>query len=375
MKLIKRDIHCEKDQVFKMQLHLEYKKVLNKFEQELLINEEANDLNLNVSMSLKMRLIKDEKAFKNPLGEFSQNKFKQSLNNAGLSESKYLEMIETSAYFNQLSMPFMINDFYNKKDNKKMMDWQNEIRDIEFQIFEIIDKKDILRPSNEVLKLFYQDNKKNYEIPITRDIKFIEIKPSHFNDQVVINKKLINEKYEVEKSNLKTEETRELLQIITQDETKAYNFMDLIKKGKDFNETAKKYFNLSKSDIKIGYLKKSDLPLESADKVFKAILDETLGPIKTKFGFNIYKIVNISPRKQINYNEAIKDIKKKLVEELSVEILFEKLDIIEDLIAEGNNIEEIIQSNVFNKNLLVKTLKNVSKNGLIYSYENDTISY
>ena len=124
---------------------------------------------------------------------------------------------------------------------------------------------------------------------------------------------------------MKTEETRELLQIITQDETKAYNFMDLIKKGKDFNETAKKYFNLSKSDIKIGYLKKSDLPLESADKVFKAILDETLGPIKTKFGFNIYKIVNISPRKQINYNEAIKDIKKKLVEELSVEIFLRNL--------------------------------------------------
>ena len=50
-----------------------HKSVLNNLEQEMLINEEANFLGLNVPLSEQMKLIKKEKAFKDPLGEFSQN--------------------------------------------------------------------------------------------------------------------------------------------------------------------------------------------------------------------------------------------------------------------------------------------------------------
>ena len=60
--------------------------ILSKLEQEILINQEANYLNLTVPLSEQMKLIQNEKAFKDPLGKFSQNKFTQSLKNAGLSE-------------------------------------------------------------------------------------------------------------------------------------------------------------------------------------------------------------------------------------------------------------------------------------------------
>ena len=349
-----------------------HKSVLNNLEQEMLINEEANFLELNVPLSEQMKLIKKEKAFKDPLGEFSQNKFLQSLKNAGLSEEKYLNSIKSESNFRQLSMPIMNNDYYNEKIIKKIIDWQNEIRDVEYETFKIIDQNKIKKPSNNVLQSFYEKNKKSYAIPLTRDIKYIELNPSYFEDQVTINKKQLDEKYEIEKSNYKIEETRELLQITTQDEIKAKEFFDLINKGRDFNKLAKVNFNLNKSDTNIGFLKKSELPSESANLIFNAQLNETVGPVKTKFGFIVYKIINISPEKQPKYEIIIKDIKKKLIKEQSVEVLFEKLDEIEDLIAEGNNIEEIIKSNIFNKKIDVRKIKKISKQGFVYSYESDT---
>ena len=349
-----------------------HKSVLNKLEQEILINEEANFLDLNVPLSEQMRLIKEEKAFKDPLGKFSQNKFIQSLKNAGLSEEKYLDTIKTQSNFKQLSMPIINNDYYNKKIVKKIIDWQNEVRDIEYETFKIVNQNEIINPSDDVLKSFYEKNKKSYEIPITRDIKYLEIIPSYFEDQIIINKKQIDEKYKIEKSNYKIEETREILQITTQNEIKAQEFLDLIKKGKNFNELAKSKFNLNKSDTNLGYLKKSDLPSESANIIFNARLNETLGPIKTKFGLSIYKIITISPEKKPNYEDIIKDIKKKLIKELSLEILFEKLDEIEDLIAEGNNIEEIAKSNIFDKTIKVRNLNKISKQGFVYSYVGET---
>jgi len=96
-----------------------------------------------------------------------------------------------------------------------------------------------------------------------------------------------------------------------------------------------------------------------------------LGPVKTKFGLSIYKIITISPEKQSNYEDIVKDIKKKLIKELSLEMLFEKLDEIEDLIAEGNDIEEIAKSNTFNKTISVRNLNKISKTGLVYSYDGE----
>ena len=345
--------------------------VIQRFEKEILLNSEASILDLSVPLTVKTKAIRQENAFMDPLGKFSQNKFLQSLQNAGLSEAKYLEMINSEAYLQQLSMPYSFNDNYDDKISKKIIDWQNETRNINYQKFNMINKKDIAKPSENVLKNFYNTNKNNYRIPTTRNIKFIEISPSMFEDQVVINQKQINEKYEIEKSNYIIEEKREILQITTQDETKANNFINSVKNGKDFNELAKKYFNLTENDTNIGVLKKTDLPLKSADQVFEAKLNKVLGPIKTKFGFSLYKVIKIDSKREVNYENAIKDVKEKLLKELSVEILFEKLEEIEDLIAEGNNLDEISKSELFNKNIPIKDIKMISKNGLIYFYDKE----
>ena len=346
-----------------------HQSVLQKFEQEMLLNSEAKSLKLSVPMVVKTKAIREENAFKDPLGKFSQNKFLQSLKNAGLSEAKYLEMINTEANFKQISMPYSLNEIYDDKIIKKLMDWQNETRTINYEIFEMINKNEISKPTDVVLQKFYNANEANYKIPLSRNIRFLEIDPSIFEDQVVINQKQINDKYEIEKSNYLVQEKREILQITTQDQEKATKFIDLIDKGNDFNDLAKKYFDLSENDTNIGLLEKSELPVDSADKIFKANLNEVLGPIKTKFGFSIYKIINIAKEKEVKYEDAIKDVEKKLVKELSVEILFEKLDEVEDLIAEGNNLDEISKSELFNKkNVPVKNIKMISKDGVIYSY-------
>ena len=52
--------------------------------------------------------------------------------------------------------------------------------------------------------------------------------------------------------------------------------------------------------------------------------------------------------------------------------LFEKLDQVEDLIAEGNNIDEIAKSSIFNKDIPIISVKKISRQGLIYSNERET---
>ncbi|MDG1981774.1 MAG: SurA N-terminal domain-containing protein [Alphaproteobacteria bacterium] len=342
--------------------------VLNKFEQELLINKEADFLNLHVPLSVQTKAVRNENAFKNPLGKFSENKYLQSLNNAGLTEKKYLKMIQTEGNFKQLSMPFQFNYIYDNKVVKAIIDWQNEIREIEFDFMKYLDKKNIQQPDLKILNEFYSNNKDSYIFPKTRDIKYIEIKPSDFHNEVKITKKQINDKYEIDKSNYITAEKREIYQITSQEKNKVDELKKSINNGTPFQTAATKIFNLSKDDINLGFLTKKELPDISADPLFSGKKDDVIGPLKTEFGFNIYKIVNIIPKTEIKYEDIIKDVKVNLLNELSIEILYEKLDIVEDLIAEGNNLEEIAKSDIFKNKIFVKQLNKVSEDSFLHSY-------
>ena len=351
------------------------KNVLNKLEQEMLINKEAEYLNLYVPLSLQTKTIRQEKSFKNPLGKFSKTKYLQSLKNAGLTEKKYLEMIKTEANFKQLSMPFLSNEFYNDEIVKSIIDWQNEIRNIEFETLKYIDKQEINNPSIDILKQFYQENKNLYKIPKTRDIIYIQITPSNFEDQIKISKKEINDRYEIDKSIYITEEKRRIYQIIAQDKEKINQFINKVKKGDEFESVAKKIFNYSKKDIDIGSLSKSELPIESANSIFAKKINDIVGPIKTEFGYNVYKIVNIIPRKEIKYKDAIKDVNKTLLKEYSIEKLYEKLDLIEDLIAEGNTLEEVTKSDIFKNNISIKKLNLISEDSFVHSFTKDKVYF
>ena len=351
-------------EVFENGLHIG---VLNKLEQEILLNSEAEKLNLHVPMSLITKNIAEENTFKDPLGKFSKVKFSQSLKNAGLSEKKYLNMINTEANLKQISFPFAINYYYNEAVVKKIMDWQNESRDIEFEIFKKVSKNTIKKPAISILNDYYTKNKNKYKIPKTRNIQYIEINPDIFKNQVNITQEQILSNYEINKSNYINEEKREILQVTTQDEKKANEFTELVK-SQNFQTLAKEFFELSKDDINIGVLKKSELPIKNSNKLFKAKLNEVVGPLKTDFGFNIYKIVKIIPETSPSYDDILKDIKVKLTKEMSVELLFEKLEVVEDLIAEGSNISEIANSNIFDNKLKVNEVNKISENGLKYFY-------
>ena len=345
------------------------KTILNNLEQEILLNSEGKELNLKVPISILTKTISQENSFKDPLGKFSKTKFTQSLKNAGLSEEKYLSMLKNEINLKQISTPFETNDHYNEKIIKKIIDWQNEIRTVDYDVFELIDKNNIQKPSQTIIKDFFENNKNEYKIPQTRKIQFIEIKPLDFQKNVNVTEEQLKEKYNRDKSNYITEEKREILQITTQNENDAKNFVNKLKNNEDFEEVGKKLFKLSKKDINLGLLKKDDLPSTDSDKLFSAKLNEIIGPLKSDFGYKVFKIKKIIPKTEKTYLEVKKEIKDKLIYDLSVETLFEKLDTIEDIIAEGSNIIEISSSNIFDQKLPIKKIEKISKNGIIYFFD------
>ena len=340
--------------------------VINKFEQEILINAEAKKLNLYVPLNIQTMAIRNEQAFKDPLGKFSQVRFLKSLNNAGLNEEKYLDMINTEAYFKQLSMPISLNKTYNTKIVKKLIEWQNEVREIDYFFLDKIKENKIKVPDANDLQVFYNEYKDLYKIPVTKNFKYIEIQPSDFKKKITINDKKIKEIYESEITKYTSNEERSLYQVISQDIDKANAFIKKLKENNDFVKLAKDHFSLNKEDIDIGFVKKSELPKESKKQIFDGKTKEVIGPIKTKFGYAIYQLNTINPQKTTSYKDAYAEIKRELLNELSLELLYKDISSIEELIDQGDDLEQIIKSELLNGKFKVKNLDNLAQKGILY---------
>ena len=340
--------------------------ILNKFEQEILINAEAKKLNLYVPLNIQTMAIRDEQAFKDPLGKFSQVRFLKSLNNAGLNEEKYLDMINTEAYFKQLSMPISLNKTYNTKIVKKLIEWQNEVREIDYFFLDKIKENKIKVPDANDLQVFYNEYKDLYKIPVTKNFKYIEIQPSDFKKKITVNDKKIKEIYESEITKYTSNEERSLYQVISQDIDKANAFIKKLKENDDFVKLAKDQFSLSKKDIDIGFVKKYELPKETKKQIFDGKTKDVIGPIKTKFGYAIYQLNTINPKKTTSYKDAYAEIKRELLNELSLELLYKDISSIEELIDQGDNLEEIVNSELLNGKFKVKNLDNFAQKGILY---------
>jgi peptidyl-prolyl cis-trans isomerase D len=340
--------------------------IINKFEQEILINAEAKKLNLYVPLNIQTMAIRDEQAFKDPLGKFSQVRFLKSLNNAGLNEEKYLDMINTEAYFKQLSMPISLNKTYNTKIVKKLIEWQNEVREIDYFFLDKIKENKIKVPDANDLQVFYNEYKDLYKIPVTKNFKYIEIQPSDFKKKITVNDKIIKEIYESEITKYTSNEERSLYQVISQDIDKANAFIKKLKENDDFVKLAKDQFSLSKKDIDIGFVKKYELPKETKKQIFDGKTKDVIGPIKTKFGYAIYQLNTINPKKTTSYKDAYAEIKRELLNELSLELLYKDISSIEESIDQGDNLEEIVNSELLNGKFKVKNLDNFAQKGILY---------
>jgi peptidyl-prolyl cis-trans isomerase D len=340
--------------------------IINKFEQEILINAEAKKLNLYVPLNIQTMAIRDEQAFKDPLGKFSQVRFLKSLNNAGLNEEKYLDMINTEAYFKQLSMPISLNKTYNTKIVKKLIEWQNEVREIDYFFLDKIKENKIKVPDANDLQVFYNEYKDLYKIPVTKNFKYIEIQPSDFKKKITVNDKKIKEIYESEITKYTSNEERSLYQVISQDIDKANAFIKKLKENDDFVKLAKDQFSLSKKDIDIGFVKKYELPKETKKQIFDGKTKDVIGPIKTKFGYAIYQLNTINPKKTTSYKDAYAEIKRELLNELSLELLYKDISSIEESIDQGDNLEEIVNSKLLNGKFKVKNLDNFAQKGILY---------
>ena len=313
--------------------------VLIRNKAELIINQEAQYLNLVVPRSIIKKQISSDENFKETLNNknvFSEKKFNTLLRNNNITENEYVQNLQLEILNNKIFEHIYNIKFYNKSFSKNLYNWQNRKLDLNYIFTPYLKKNDELIDDNSK-KTYYENNKNNFKIPKLRNLSYISFTPNLFYEEIFITDDQLKISYNEKINEFKNSESRNYFQVIFKTEEKANNFYNNVKKNNDFINQAK-LLNINETDIKFDKITKDDLSKNIKDKIFQTYKTGLMKPFKTNFGFHVVQINKIDKEKIKSVNEVSDIIKKDLTYNLAMEKLYEKIELINDLAFSGNNL-------------------------------------
>ena len=338
--------------------------VLLKFKLKILIDEEGTSKNLSIPRDHLLNQISNDKMFQSD-GVFSSKLFKNTLARNNLSENSYLDMLNSQNLQKQILFPINHSENYNFEFSSDFLDWENKKIDLRYYLQPLVDTSLIEKPSKDEKLNFFKKNKNIYFFPKSREINYLEFKPSDFFEYIKVKDEDIKNLYSERKDMYFKPEERNYYQVIFKDKAKSNKFYNEVKLSNDFITSAKK-MDYKESDILISKIKKEQLPKELSAKIFNSEVNQVLEPIKTSFGYHVIMISKIFPSKTTSLKNVYNDLQNEIKTDLATETLFEKIDDINDKVFSGATLNEIVNSkNLGQKRNIIK-LKNLTEKGLLF---------
>ena len=294
------------------------KQVLDNVIGEKVLAQAASSMGFYVPMSQAEQVLTQIPAFQEN-GAFSRQRFLQVLMNLSLSERQFLEKLRTDLLIDQVRSGIINSAFVLPNEVNDVIKLTQQTRNIRYLLI-TRDRfaKEITISDNDIKK-YYQAHQEEFKTPEKISVEYLELSLPQLQQNIQLNEQQLSDFYKAHQSNFKTPgewQVAHILVKVPSDATvkqvqaakeKSAKITSELSKGADFSTLAKKYsedvLTANKGGelpwIKTGTL---DPQFENAMMVLKK--GEISKPVKTKYGFDIIKLLDQKPSQQISFKDA-----------------------------------------------------------------------
>ena len=332
--------------------------VMSTMARTLLFEAEASRLNVVSTRSMQKSALLRQGAFQDETGTFSQGRFVSALSQAGLSEGDYLAQLDKSIISQQISDSISLGAKFPNSISEELAKYELERRIAKIISFDIRPDEQPIPDVNE-LRDWFNKNIENYDAPVLRDIKLLLISPDELKSEVELSLDEMKEAFEQRSDEFKTPEKRAVRQMVFETAEQALAARNAIDSGTEFGEVAETLLGLTNEDIFLGELTFNDLDVSMADSIFNAEAGALVGPIESLFGYNLAIVDVIILGSNDSFDDVKEQINVTLRMEKAIDLVYEKINLIEDALGTGSTLEEV----AFQNGLTTQTINNLDKQG------------
>jgi peptidyl-prolyl cis-trans isomerase D len=333
--------------------------VIGQIVSEIVLDETAHKLGLNLSDAEVAKMIASDPAFAGPNGQFDRFRFEQTIRNAGYTEARYVAAQRARLLRRQLAGTIVSGAGAPKALIEAANRYQNEQRAIEYVLLDRALAGDIPAPAPEVLAKYFEDRKNAFRAPEYRKLVVVSLIPSELAHWIEISDANLQKAYEEHRARYTTPERRHIQQIVFPSTEAAAAAAQRIAQGTSFEDIAKELGKTEK-DIDLGTVTKAGLIDRGvADAAFALKEGEVSAPVQGRFGPVLLRVLKIEPEQVRTLQEVKDELKQELATARAKADMLKLYDQIEDARAEGKTLAEAAE----NLKLPARTIEAIDRSG------------
>jgi len=311
--------------------------------QQALYMEAAREAGLRVGDDLLRREVQKVPAFRNAAGQFDPNQFRLVLQQNGLSEQGFVEMLRTEIIRNQLvgavtagvdAPDPLVSDLFRFRGERRVA----EVIDIPAARF-----NDIPEPDEGALSKFHREHPDRFMRPETRDMVVLKLTTDDVMDEVSASDEEIAQLYQARITDFRQPERRTLVMVQANDEETAHRIADAAKESGDITAAAAA---AGTEAIPVERATREQLfPEEVREPAFATPEGGVAGPLQTPLGWYLVGVKEVQPATEKTLAEVREQLSQTVRREKAAERLYDMANRIEDALAGGATLEETAERN------------------------------
>jgi peptidyl-prolyl cis-trans isomerase D len=200
----------------------------------------------------------------------------------------------------------------------------------------------VTAPTEAEVETFYNDNQDRFMLPATRQITYAWLSPEMIIDQVDVDEAALQKLYDDRDSEFNRPERRLVERLAFADDAAAQAAMEQIAAGSATFTSLVEGRGLSLSDVDLGDVTKAQLG-EAGEAVFLAPANGIAGPAPSTLGPALFRVNGILGAQSTSFDEAKDLLREELAAERSRRLIDTQIGNIDDLLAGGATLEELVE--------------------------------
>jgi peptidyl-prolyl cis-trans isomerase D len=306
------------------------------------VADEVKRLGLVVPDEALRKAVFEIPAFKGANGQFDKSQFENLLRQNNLTEGRFLQLMRTDIGSRELMEAVTAGVRSPDELLHQIFAFQHEQRVAIMVELPFSAAPEPPAPTPDDLKSAYENDPQRYAAPAFRRIKAVVLSPDTVARSIDVPEADIQAYYAAHASEFGGPEKRSIQVLVAQDEAAAQRLATTWSSGADWAAIQKDATAAGASAAELDDATKVDIPgTELADAAFKAAPGTVTGPIKSAFGYQVLRVLKVTPSTAQPLAAVQDKIKQEIARGKAVDEVYSRANKLEDALSAGTGLDDL----------------------------------